>query len=740
MQTVMNSVLSPSQSPSKSTKGVASQESESRHHLFAENLQKAKQGLASDNKAAASDRSSENLQKAKQGLASDNKAAASDRSSENVQTSGNKSPIGVDKASTGLLEKAATSVADAKSNQQATDDKTSQESVRRGSEVTLPEARSGDHISSTANLEVHTDSEGNSSQSMLPDSGNTLHHVGQNTPKSATIEKSNTAALDDLSAATKLTQENGAPTLSQTSAAAVITPAESTKTANRSTVPSAVSTNQLGIQSNTQQPAVNSDVLPLTSDANKESLTVAPSTTREVKGPINGVLTSVSGDAQQSAIGEGESVELVNSVNATGAENALQLAPATGVSALASDVDGGHSSLVNNGENLAQPTQQTLPLGDEIKPQDGTLKENKIPPEVRALLASEGGVKGVDAGLASLGLAAKVSAESRHKTAANNAGESLSMAGGTTTLTSTEPADTGELSWVLSQMGGGPSAEQASPLKDQSVVASTGTTKIAEQVALANEAKSAQSLVAAPVTLAGLAASKTDQSSTTDGLDSAVGADTLLSNEPLELRKKEQDALLGKMASQFDGVAKEADTGGLNSSISSAANITSRTAPAAPHLQTMNTAQNLAMSVPPNHPGWAGEMSQKVAFVAQSGGHTAHIKLDPPELGSLTVKVSVDSDNNNAQVSFVAATPQARDLLESQIGRLRDMLAQQGMDLGNVDVGVSQQDASGGQYQDSGEAAGRSHLGGFLADEEVDDELPAQNISYISPSGVDYYA
>jgi flagellar hook-length control protein FliK len=131
-------------------------------------------------------------------------------------------------------------------------------------------------------------------------------------------------------------------------------------------------------------------------------------------------------------------------------------------------------------------------------------------------------------------------------------------------------------------------------------------------------------------------------------------------------------------------------------------------------------------------------MSQKVAWIARDGGHTAHIRLDPPELGSLTVKVSVDSDSNT-QISFIAATPQARDLLEGQMGRLREMLAQQGMDLSRADVDVSQQDTSGAQDRANNRNGG-SPQGGVAGSDDIDEELIPRNLSYVSASGVDYYA
>lgn len=299
--------------------------------------------------------------------------------------------------------------------------------------------------------------------------------------------------------------------------------------------------------------------------------------------------------------------------------------------------------------------------------------------------------------------------------------------------------DNGELSWVLSQMDA--SALKAVPKEaTESVVLDAGKTASAALAAgvLVNAANKESRAGVAPSALLG-SATDTSLSSevTTDSAETLLGEDGVLINEPIELRKKEQEAMIGRMSAQLDGKAVDDAAGGLNSSLQ---NNASRAAVgvAAATVVAQNPQQNLAMSVPPGHPGWAGEMTQKVAWIARDGGHTAHIRLDPPELGSLTVKISVDSDSN-AQVSFIAATPQARDLLEGQMARLREMLAQQGMDLSRADVDVSQQDTSGAQERGSYRNSG-ANQGGMAANEDLDNELVANNVSYVSASGVDYYA
>ncbi|MCB5161969.1 flagellar hook-length control protein FliK [Marinomonas algarum] len=302
--------------------------------------------------------------------------------------------------------------------------------------------------------------------------------------------------------------------------------------------------------------------------------------------------------------------------------------------------------------------------------------------------------------------------------------------------------DPSELSWVLSQMGAGAASVKASMNNQEGVVDSN---KVQEKSTVVPSMMTGTTLVGGQKEpLGNVDGFGVEGDATLETGDDVAPEDSLLTNEPIELRKKEQDALIGRMAAQIEGAAGEKgrldshDIGGLNSSLQNAANRSTAGGLGINAGATASQANNLAMNVPPNHPNWASEMSQKVAWVARDGGHTAHIRLDPPELGSLTVKISVDSDTNT-QVSFVAATPQARDLLEGQMARLRDMLAQQGMDLSRADVDVSQQDSANAQYQGEGGSQGRKGDGAIGNEEEVDDLLLTNN-TYVSASGVDYYA
>lgn len=87
------------------------------------------------------------------------------------------------------------------------------------------------------------------------------------------------------------------------------------------------------------------------------------------------------------------------------------------------------------------------------------------------------------------------------------------------------------------------------------------------------------------------------------------------------------------------------------------------------------------------HAQWSSALAERTAWLASQQIHSAELQLDPPELGPLQVRISVNQDQ--AAVSFVSANPQVREALDQSMMRLRELLQEQGMQL--VDAGVSDQ-------------------------------------------------
>lgn len=138
-----------------------------------------------------------------------------------------------------------------------------------------------------------------------------------------------------------------------------------------------------------------------------------------------------------------------------------------------------------------------------------------------------------------------------------------------------------------------------------------------------------------------------------------------------------------------------------------------------------------AVSVPVGQPQWSQAVGDKVLWLAAQNVSAAEIRLDPPDLGPMSVKVSVNQDQ--ATVSFTSPHPIVREVLDQQLNRLREMFAEQGLNLVNVDVS----DKSFAQQEREKNESGSG------ADATVDDEDELQAVavsSAINMRLVDHYA
>ena len=110
----------------------------------------------------------------------------------------------------------------------------------------------------------------------------------------------------------------------------------------------------------------------------------------------------------------------------------------------------------------------------------------------------------------------------------------------------------------------------------------------------------------------------------------------------------------------------------------------------------------LAMGVPQVVGGreWPDAIGQRLLWMAQGDQQFARLKLNPPHLGPLEVRVSVQNDQ--ASVTFIAQHASAREALEAALPRLREMLDQNALQLVRADVS----DPGAGQRQQAEGSAG----------------------------------
>jgi len=132
---------------------------------------------------------------------------------------------------------------------------------------------------------------------------------------------------------------------------------------------------------------------------------------------------------------------------------------------------------------------------------------------------------------------------------------------------------------------------------------------------------------------------------------------------------------------------------------------------------------------------WTGELGQRLVMMVSSKIKSAEIHLNPKDLGPLEVHIKMHDDK--ASVVFTSHVAQTRHALEQAVPRLRDMMDQNGVALGNVDV--RDQGAQHSQQRQGSDQRGggrRSRGGGEIGQVEA----PSNQAVQQSISLVDFYA
>lgn len=92
----------------------------------------------------------------------------------------------------------------------------------------------------------------------------------------------------------------------------------------------------------------------------------------------------------------------------------------------------------------------------------------------------------------------------------------------------------------------------------------------------------------------------------------------------------------------------------------------------------------LAIPVPVSQPGWEDEVGGRVLWMVRHNVQAADIRMNPPHLGPIEVRLSLSNDQ--VSVAFHAHHALVRDALDNALPRLRDMLAENGFNLADADV------------------------------------------------------
>lgn len=128
---------------------------------------------------------------------------------------------------------------------------------------------------------------------------------------------------------------------------------------------------------------------------------------------------------------------------------------------------------------------------------------------------------------------------------------------------------------------------------------------------------------------------------------------------------------------------------------------------------------------------WFQDLGARVDWLKDMKVDKAELQLHPAELGLLEIQISAGDDGTT--VSFITHNADARHLIEDSMPRLRELLANQGMQLGESHVSQH----SEGQRR---EHETRSGPGTQQARTGADEPAPVRHRAYVAdPNRIDHY-
>ena len=169
-----------------------------------------------------------------------------------------------------------------------------------------------------------------------------------------------------------------------------------------------------------------------------------------------------------------------------------------------------------------------------------------------------------------------------------------------------------------------------------------------------------------------------------------------------------------KMNNRLVASAKAADLKTLSADVKSPALRNNFASELASVTQQSGFSASLAANAPANptsiataitqQPAWGDEFSQKITWMATQQNQSAELHLNPPQLGPLDVSIKMNGDQ--ATATFTSPHAAVREAIEQAMPKLREMLADSGIMLGNAMV--SDQPARNNTDHASGKSKGNN--------------------------------
>ena len=157
--------------------------------------------------------------------------------------------------------------------------------------------------------------------------------------------------------------------------------------------------------------------------------------------------------------------------------------------------------------------------------------------------------------------------------------------------------------------------------------------------------------------------------------------------------------------------------------------------PGAPRAADGAAALELPLAAAPGSPEFSHELGERLLWLVREGVHEARLQLNPRDLGPIEVRLGIS--DGAAQVSFSAQHAGTAAAVQHSLPQLREMLAQQGLQLGQAEV--SQQQPGAGQHTPQQERSTAGDARG-PAGRGVDEPVVGERVRVIGRGLVDAYA
>ncbi|AMP92673.1 flagellar hook-length control protein FliK [Legionella pneumophila] len=140
--------------------------------------------------------------------------------------------------------------------------------------------------------------------------------------------------------------------------------------------------------------------------------------------------------------------------------------------------------------------------------------------------------------------------------------------------------------------------------------------------------------------------------------------------------------------------------------------------------------KNFTIPIHVNHSQWSNQLSEHIVWLGHQEVKSALIKIHPEELGPLEINVNVVKDN--ASVNISTHSVYVKEIVDQALPRLREMMAQQGINLSEVHIGT---DTNSRQYSQ------KNHNVDIDLVQSAEDKNKIISLTKHLPKGlVDYFA